>query len=74
MSERIREHMAVIASDGVQVGVVDGLEGDRIKLTRNAQGRHRYLPLTCVQEIEDEQVMLSISAAEADRQAVHSAA
>jgi hypothetical protein len=30
----IREHMEVIGADGVHVGIVDRVEGGRIKLTR----------------------------------------
>jgi hypothetical protein len=29
----IKEHMEVIGADGVHVGTVDKIEGDRIKLT-----------------------------------------
>ena len=32
----IKEHMEVIGSDGVHVGIVDGLEGrDQVKLTKD---------------------------------------
>ena len=31
----IREHMEVIGADGVHVGTVDSVDGDRIKLTRS---------------------------------------
>ena len=31
----IREHMEVIGADGVHVGTVDSVDGDRIKLTKN---------------------------------------
>ena len=31
----IREHMEVIGADGVHVGTVDSVEGDRIKLTKS---------------------------------------
>ncbi|BDG74473.1 DUF2171 domain-containing protein [Roseomonas fluvialis] len=69
MSDQIREHMTVVASDGEHVGIVDGLEGDQIKLTRNEEGMHRFLPLVCVAEVEGDEVRLSISGAEAQRQA-----
>ena len=38
----IREHMDVIGADGVHVGTVDKVEGDRIKLTKadSGQGGH----------------------------------
>ena len=31
----IREHMEVIGADGVHVGTVDSVDGDRIKLTKS---------------------------------------
>src|SRR3546814_13226551 len=49
----IREHMTVVGADGVHVGTVDHLDGERIKLTKgdspqtgDGEGaRHHYLPL-----------------------------
>jgi hypothetical protein len=32
--EDIKEHMEVIGADGVHLGTVDRIEGDRIKLTK----------------------------------------
>ena len=64
----IREHMEVIGADGVHVGTVDKVEGDRIKLTRpdsgqgSHEGHHHYLPLGLVAEVEGEQVRLSANA------------
>lgn len=61
----IREHMEVIGADGVHVGTVDRIEGDRIKLTRADsgegahQGHHHYLPLGLVAGIEGDKVRLS---------------
>jgi len=34
----IREHMEVIGADGVHVGTVDHVDGDRIKLTKSDSG------------------------------------
>ena len=55
----IREHMTVVASDGTQIGKVDHVDGDRIKLTRSdsADGQHHYLPLNCVASVENDQVI-----------------
>ena len=60
----IREHMEVIGADGVPVGTVDHLEGDRIKLTRHDSGvahedHHHYIPRGLVAEIEGDKVRLS---------------
>ena len=65
---RIREHMEVIGADGVHIGTVDKLEGDRIKLTRkdsgqgSHQGHHHYIPIALVAEVEGDQVRLSANA------------
>ena len=65
---QIREHMEVIGADGVHVGTVDRVEGDRIKLTRadsgqgSHEGHHHYLSLGLVAEVEGEKVRLSANA------------
>lgn len=65
---RIREHAEVIGADGVKVGTVDRVEGDRIKLTRNDsgeghhKGHHHFVPLALVAEIEGGTVRLSANA------------
>jgi len=64
----IKEHADVIGADGVRVGTVDRVEGDRIKLTRkdNAEGshegHHHYIPVALVAEIENGTVRLSANA------------
>src|ERR1700693_5553407 len=40
----IKEHMEVIGADGVHVGTVDKLEGNRIKLTKKDSGEGRMEP------------------------------
>ena len=56
---RIREHADVIGADGVHVGTVDHVEGDRIKLTRNDsvegrhKGHHHYISVGLVADVED---------------------
>ena len=62
--EDIREHMEVIGADGVHLGTVDRVEGNRIKLIRadSGQGReehHHYVPRGLVAEVEGNQVRLS---------------
>ncbi len=37
-TSNIREHMEVIGADGVHIGTVDKIEGDRIKLTKADSG------------------------------------
>ena len=62
--DEIREHMEVVGADGVHVGTVDHLDGDRIKLTRKDSGvahedHHHYIPRGLFAEIEGDQVRLS---------------
>lgn len=66
---KIRDHQAVVGSDGEPVGTVDAVEGDRIRLTRQdpeARGQHHYIPLTAVANV-DHAVRLAQPAAEATR-------
>ena len=64
----IREHMEVIGADGVHIGTVDRLEGNRIKLIKrdsgqgSHKGHHHYIPTALVAEIEGEKVRLSANA------------
>ncbi|WP_414902188.1 DUF2171 domain-containing protein [Sphingomonas flavalba] len=66
---RIKEHAEVIGADGVHVGTVDHVEGNRIKLTRrdsgegSHKGHHPYIPGGLVADIEDGTVRLSANAA-----------
>jgi hypothetical protein len=67
----IEEHMEVVGADGVHVGTVDKVEGDRIKLTKkdsgqgSHQGHHHYLPAGLVADVEGGKVRLSATAANA---------
>jgi len=64
-SSQIREHMEIIGADGVHVGTVDGVEGHRIKLTKqdsgegSHRGHHHYVSLGLVAEVEGDKVRLS---------------
>lgn len=67
---QIKEHAEVVGADGVHVGTVDHVDGDRIKLTKNdspqtqdGQGaKHHYLPIGLVAEVEGDTVRLSATA------------
>ena len=63
----IREHMRIIGADGVPVGRVDHLDGERIKMTRSesVDGKHHYLPAGLVAAVEGDTVRLSANAANA---------
>ncbi|MCP9230761.1 DUF2171 domain-containing protein [Mesorhizobium sp. M0045] len=62
---KIRERMEVIGADGVHVGTVDKVDGDRIKLTKRDsgegahRGHHHFIPLSLVAEVEGQKVRLS---------------
>ncbi len=74
---QIEEHFEVIGADGVHVGTVDKVEGDRIKLTKKDSGaevvegegahsgHHHYISGGLVASVEGNQVRLSATAANA---------
>jgi hypothetical protein len=61
----IKEHMEVIGADGVHIGTVDRVEGNRIKLTKadsgegSHKGHHHYIEGGLVAEVEGSKVRLS---------------
>lgn len=67
-SDAVKEGMDVIGADGVHVGTVDRIEGDRIKLTKkdsgqgSHEGHHHYLSKGLVAEVEGDKVRLSANA------------
>ena len=68
---QIQDHMPVVGSDGRHVGIVDGVEGDWIKLAKDdpeapdgGQEEHRYLPLSTVAGLDGGMVRLSMPAAQ----------
>jgi hypothetical protein len=68
-TSKIRDHMEVISSCGCHVGVVDRVEDERIKLTKDdpqASGHHHFIPLKWVARVEDK-VYLNTDAAETRR-------
>jgi hypothetical protein len=68
----IQEHMEVIGADGVHVGTVDKVEGDRIKLTKadsgagfeggRHEGHHHFISTGLIAAVEGDQVRLSANA------------
>lgn len=63
----IKQHMKVIGADGVKVGTVDRVEGDRIKLTKDSgtpahQDHHHFISGGLVADVEGEIVRLSANA------------
>lgn len=66
--EDVREHMEVIGADGVHLGTVDRIEGDRIKLTKvnsgpgSHEGHHHFISRGLIADVEGNQVRLSANA------------
>lgn len=60
---QVREHMRIIGADGVHIGTVDRVDGDRLKLTRADSGshadHHHYIAGGLIAAIEGDQVRLS---------------
>jgi hypothetical protein len=55
-TSQIREHMEVLGSDGVHVGMVDHMVGaTKIKLTKSdpvSEGTHHFVPVDWVDHID----------------------
>jgi hypothetical protein len=67
-TSKIQEHMPVVGSDGGHVGTIDHLEDQRLKLTRtdpDADGKHHYIHIDSIASIENGEVRLNRTAAEA---------
>ncbi|WCT75137.1 DUF2171 domain-containing protein [Sphingomonas naphthae] len=68
---QIKEHAEVIGADGVHVGTVDKVDGDRIKLTKkdsgegSHEGHHHFISVGLVASIEGDTVRLSATGANA---------
>ncbi|SEK05436.1 hypothetical protein SAMN05518849_13631 [Sphingobium sp. AP50] len=60
---QIKEHMEIIGADGVHIGTVDKIEGDRIKMTKADSGshadHHHYFSGGLVAAVEGNKVRLS---------------
>ncbi|GBQ30996.1 DUF2171 domain-containing protein [Gluconacetobacter azotocaptans] len=64
-ADEVRPGMAVVGSDGVQVGVVQTVEGKaRLQLT-SADGAYHFLPLSDVMRIAGQSIVLGRHAADA---------
>jgi hypothetical protein len=67
-TDDIKEHMEVIGADGVHVGTVDKVDGDRIKLTKkdsgqgSHEGHHHYISTGLIAGVEGDKVRLSANA------------
>ncbi len=61
---KIQPQAEVIGADGVHVGTVDHVAGDRLKLTKkdSSDGHHHYIDGGLIADIEDGKVRLSANA------------
>lgn len=63
--EAVKEHMEVIGADGVHVGIVDRVDGNRIKLLKSDsgegshKGHHHFISRGLVADVEGDKVRLS---------------
>lgn len=62
---KIEEHMEIVGSEGKQVGTVDSVEGERIKLTKadtpkGFQGLYHYIDIGLVDAVEGNVVRLAV--------------
>jgi hypothetical protein len=67
MKDKVGENMDVIGADGVHVGTVDRVEGNRIKLKKSDsfgkhEGHHHYIEMGFVAGVEGDKVRLSANA------------
>ncbi len=52
--EMIREHMPIVCSNNKQFATVDKVEGDSIKVTKDAQGQHHWIPMDWVERVDQQ--------------------
>ena len=53
-AKQIQDHMSVVCSDGTQFATVDHLDGENsIKLTRDEDGNHHWIPISWVKDVTD---------------------
>ncbi len=51
---QIKDYMPVVCSDGGQFATVDHLDaGDTVKLTKDDQGQHHWIPRSWVTSVDD---------------------
>ena len=66
---QISEHMEIIGADGVHIGTVDKVGGNRIKMTKADSGshddHHHYISKGLIAAIDGNQVRLAASGASA---------
>ena len=60
---QVKQHMEIVGADGVPIGTVGKVEGDRIKMTQADSGshddHHHFFSGGLVAAVEDDRVRLS---------------
>lgn len=51
-TEAIHDHMPVVCSTGGQFATVDHMDGNSIKLTKDDQGQHHWIPVDWVTRVD----------------------
>lgn len=51
--DKIKEDMPVVCSEDGQFAIVDHLDGDAIKLTKDDKGQHHWIPQSWVTTVDD---------------------
>jgi hypothetical protein len=51
-ANKIREHMPVVSSNGTEFATVDHMDGNYIKLTKDDQGQHHWIPAEWVKKVD----------------------
>lgn len=70
-ASQITEDMEIVGADGVHMGIVDHMDGDRIKMKRKDKDHgvkmdhHHYIPMGNVASVDGGKVWLSADAANA---------
>lgn len=68
-ASQIKEHAEIISADGLHVGTVDRVEGNRIKLTKKDSGaghedHHHFIDLDLVESADNNRVRLAAKSAD----------
>lgn len=53
-SWNIQPHLPVVCSNNKQFATVDHVDGDHIKLTKDDQGQHHWIPLSWVTRVDQQ--------------------
>jgi hypothetical protein len=52
-ADLIQPHMHVLGSDDAEVAIVDHVDGNELKLTRDDNGNHHYIPIDWIRSVDD---------------------